>query len=346
MIYFVHGPDRLLARQAVHAIATEADPDGANTSWFDGRDTPLERVIAAVGAASFFGSARVVIVTDLLGKAPRESDTGEADESVDARPTRGTSPIDPLLAAVPDENVLILHEPGLSAPPAALKAAAARVTIVAGEPPRGRELLGWIETAARAADSRIDRRTAQLLAETLYPQTWDRKPAIPRYDRPPDLAHLTAEIEKLALAAHPGPIAAEHIGSLVASGPDQRLFRFVDAALDGDLRQAVAELDRLTAAGEEPAMLLAQVLGQTELAAVAAAAGGRDAAAVSRDLGTVGAGRMSAVMSSLRGRRGVKALAAVAKGTRADRRLKTGRVRQPAGALHELVLDLAFEERK
>ena len=31
VIYFIHGPDRLLAREAALAIATELDPDGSNT---------------------------------------------------------------------------------------------------------------------------------------------------------------------------------------------------------------------------------------------------------------------------------------------------------------------------
>ena len=124
--------------------------------------------------------------------------------------------------------------------------------------------LAWIESAALGAESRIDRRTAQRLAETLYPQTWQRKPSNTRYDRPPDLALLETEIEKLALAAHPGSITIDHISLLTPSVPDQRVFRFLDAALMGDLRAGLDELERLIAGGEEPAMLLAQLLSQME----------------------------------------------------------------------------------
>ena len=160
-------------------------------------------------------------------------------------------------------------------------------------------LLEWIETAADKATSRIDRRTAQYLAESLFPQTWDRKPANPRFDRPPDMALLHSEIGKLALAAHPGPIEIRHIAELVPGGADQRLFRFIDAAMRGDLRAALIEQERLAAAGEEPAMTLSQLLGQLELAAIAQAAGNRDATAVARDLGAITPARMSAVMSSI-----------------------------------------------
>ena len=48
--------------------------------------------------------------------------------------------------------------------------------------------------------------------------------------------------------------------------PDQRLFRFVDAVVGRNLRSALVELERLEAGGEEPAQLLAQALGQVELA--------------------------------------------------------------------------------
>jgi DNA polymerase III delta subunit len=115
----------------------------------------------------------------------------------------------------------------------------------------------------------------------------------------------------------------------------------VDAALGGDLATALAELDRLIAAGEEPAMLLAQVLGQIELAAVASTAGGRDATDISRRLGGVNPGRMSAVLSATRGERGRLALDAVARASAIDRALKTGRIRQPRDALQDLIATLA-----
>ena len=148
-------------------------------------------------------------------------------------------------------------------------------------------MLDWIETAAAGAATRIDRRAAQCLAESLFPQTLGPQAGNPRYDRPPDMALLHSEIDKLALAAHPGPIEIRHIAEIVPGGPDQRLFRFIDAAMAGDLRAALIEQERLAAAGEEPAMTLSQLLGQLELAAIAHAAGNRDAAAVARDLGAV-----------------------------------------------------------
>ena len=116
------------------------------------------------------------------------------------------------------------------------------------------------------------------------------------------MALLTSELAKLALAAHPDPITDELIMELVGSGPDERIFRYIDASMSGELTAATRELDRLQAAGVEPAMVMAQTLGQIELAAVAAAAGDRDAGAIARELGAVSASRLSAVMATARRR--------------------------------------------
>lgn len=340
MIYFIHGPDRQLAREAALAIVGDLDPDGSNTTWLDGRETSYAGVASAVGTASFFGSPRIVIVTDLLVRASRDSDAAESIGEDQERPGRGRAELSSLISAVPESHHLIILEPSLTTVPAVLKAASPGAKVIAGEPPRGSELIAWIEAAAVQAECRIDRRAAQRLAETLFPQSWDRKPSNPRYDHPPDLALLRAEIDKLTLAAHPGPITFEHIGALTPGGPDQRVFRFLDAALAGDLRSGLDELQRLAASGEEPAMLLAQLLGQLELATVAAAAGAKNADAVARDLGTVAPGRMSAVMATTR-RSPRHAVHPAGIGVQADRNLKTGRVRKPDDALRDLVLALA-----
>jgi DNA polymerase III delta subunit len=340
VIYFIHGPDRLLAREAALAVATDLDPDGSNTTWLDGRETSFGGIASAIGAASFFGSPRIVIVTDLLSRASRDSDDAESAGGGEERPGRGRAEIESLVSAVPESHHLIVFEPSLSSVPAVFKNAAPGATVIAGEPPRGSTLIAWIEAAALQAESRIDRRAAQRLAETLYPQSWDRKPSNPRYDRPPDLALLKAEIAKLALAAHPGPITVDHIAALTTGGPDQRVFRFLDATLAGDLRSGLDELGRLLAGGEEPAMLFAQLLGQLELATVTAVAGEKSPDAVARELGSIAPGRLSAVMASTR-RRAPQPARTASTGVLADRNLKTGRTRKPEEALHDLVLALA-----
>jgi DNA polymerase III delta subunit len=338
VIYFIHGPDRLLAREAALTIAGNLDTDGSNTSWLDGREVSFADVASCVGAASFFNSPRLVVVTDLLARTGRDTDSAQSTDGTEERHGRGRAEIESLVSAVPESHHLIFLEPSLSSVPTAFKNAAPGAKVIAGEPPRGSALVAWIEAAAMQAESRIDGRTAHRLAETLYPQSWDRKPSNPRYDRPPDLTLLTAEIGKLALAAYPGPITVDLVATMTPGAPDPRVFQFLDAALAGDLRQGVDKLERLIAGGEEPAMLLAQLLGQIELATVTAA-GSKNVDAVARDLGTVAPGRLSAVIAATRRAPLEAHFAAI--GTLADRNLKTGRVRNPEDALRDLLLALA-----
>ena len=332
MIAFIHGPDRLFARAAALAHARAIDPDESNTTWIDAREAATNQIINTIGAASFFGAPRVVVVSSLLTRTSRDSKSSRADADLKA-----------LLAAVPVDNCLILFEPDLDAPPTAIKSATPAVTILGGEPPRGVALLAWIEEAAERAGTRINRRTAQLLAETIYPQTWDRKPSSPRYDRPPEMALLREEVEKLALASYPDAITRDHILALVPSGPDQRVFRFLDASTAGNIEAAHRELERLLIAGEEPTMLLAQLLGQAELMAIASQSARRDHDTIARDLGTVTPSRMAAVASSAQRHR-LPAAASLDIAAAIDRSLKTGRIRRPGDALYQLMLAMAAPE--
>jgi len=329
VIHFVHGPDRLLAREAVLGIVSELDADGSNTSWLDGREVSFADVATAVGAATFFYSPRIVVVTDLLVRTGRDSDSTQSTDGDEERTGRGRAEIVSLVAAVPESHHLVFFEPNLGSVPAAFKNAAPGAKVIAGDPPRGSALLAWIEAAAIQAKSSIDRRAAQRLAETLFPQSWDR-----------NLALLKAEIDKLALAAYPGRITVDEVELMTPGAPDQRVFQFLDAALAGDLRPGLDRLERLIAGGEEPAMLLAQLLGQIELTTIAAAAGGKNADSVARDLGTVAPGRMSAVMAATR-RLAPRAAYSAPTAAMSDRNVKTGRVRKPEDALRDLVLALA-----
>lgn len=339
VIYFVHGPDRLLARQATLDIAAAVDPDGHNTSWLDGRETSLSKLSAAVGAVSFFGTPRVVIVSEFLPRSNRETES-------DAEGADGATPalagLREALASVPESNCLILLEPALLVLPAALKSSGVSIEVVSGAPPRGRELLDWIQGRAARVGSKISPRSAQFLATLLYPQTWERRPNNPRYDDPPDMMLLASEIDKLATAAHPGSIEEEHIRALTPSRPDQRLFRFIDAAVGRNLPSALVELQRLEAGGEEPAQLVAQALGQVELTTLTGLAGARSADEVARDLGSIQPSRVSAVMASSK-RSDARGRLSAGDALAADRKLKTGRSRHPIDAIYDLLLSEAVE---
>ena len=90
-------------------------------------------------------------------------------------------------------------------------------------------------------------------------------------------------------------------------------------------------------------MLLAQLLGQVELMAVASAATGRDPGSVARELGSITPSRMSAIANSAHRRR-TPADASLDVGASIDRHLKTGRIRRPEEALHQLLLAMSAPE--
>lgn len=330
MIIFVHGPDATLARDLARRAAVDADPSGDNTSWLDGKEVTVQQIIGAVSTISFFGGGRVVVVSDFLAKSGSEGERG----------AKANAQITSLVSAVPDGSTLILLEPSLSSPPAALKAAVPQVRVLSGAPPRGPRLLEWIAQAAQEADSRIDRQAAQALANALFPGTWQSEPKNPRYDRPPDLGYLRTTIETLALAAYPDPITVQDVAALVAREPDQRIFRFLDAMLAGDLTGATREMENLERGGEEPGMVLAQALGQVELVTAIAAAGNRDTHAIAKDLGSVTPSRVSALAGASR-RESQRRTSAAVIATDVDRKLKTGKLRKPEEALAALVATLS-----
>jgi DNA polymerase III delta subunit len=330
VIVFVHGPDATLARDHARAAALEADPSGENTSWLDGKEVTLQQIIGAIGTVSFFGGGRVVGVTDFLAKSGGEGE----------RATKANTAIASLASAVPDGSTLILLEPSLSSPPAPLKSAAPQLRVLSGAPPRGPRLLEWIAKAAEDGDSRIDRQAAQALADALFPGTWQSEPKNPRYDRPPDLGYLRTSIETLALSTYPDPITTRDVASLVSREPDQRIFRFLDAMLAGDLAGATRELENLERGGEEPGMVLAQALGQVELVTAIAAAGNRDTNTVTKELGGVTPGRVSALAAAGR-RENHRRTSAAMIATEVDRNLKTGKIRKPEEALATLITALS-----
>lgn len=342
MIVLVHGPDAVRAGDEVSRLVTKHDPDGFNTSTFDGREVTMPALVAAIGSVGFFGTTRVVVVRDLMSRTTRT--TGQTGAA--AQGATSALNLAPLFEAVPEQNLLILTDPALPAIPAAVKKIMpAGTTVFAAAVPRGRPLVDWVVNAAAAAGGEIDRRAAEALLQALYPQTWSKAPSNPRYDRPPDTEQLRQEIERLVLYAHPNPVSVADVRELVERGPDDRVFRFIDAVVAGQLDVATAELERLLLAGEEPAKLVAQLQQQVELAAVVAAAGGRSPGDVGKEIGLSNPARMNGVAASIRGRSPGATLATVERAAAIDRGLKTGHLRQPADALYQLIVELGRRGR-
>ena len=76
----------------------------------------------------------------------------------------------------------------------------------------------------------------------------------------PELGLIDQELAKLALAAGiDGKIAPEMVRRMVGTWRTKTTWDMLDAALDGNVGQAMEQLDRLLASGENPVGLLAQI---------------------------------------------------------------------------------------
>ena len=340
MIAVFAGLDGATSRSIAYRLAAERDPSGQSTSRLDGRTASISEISGQVAAAGFFSPNRVVIVTDLLSRARRGGRKADPDGVEE-------SPVDigPIVAATREENLLILLETATATLPAAVsKALPSTASITISDPPRGQELVRWIQSRTEAEGGTIDTTAARQLAARLYPQSWSSTPSNPRYDRPPDMALLGNEIAKLVSAAWPGAVTVGTIEEMAINGDTDQIFKFADAAGQGNLRSALPELGRLIDAGEEPARLSAQLAQQAELGIVIDAAGSRPASTIARDLALGTPGRVSALQASMR--RGGQAPARVLTATlESDRATKRGLLRTPADALYACLADLGRSRR-
>ena len=328
MIAIVLGPDGAMARDAVRGILHERDPSGQSTSTIDGKTTSLRDIQMDAASVGFFSAGRVVVVEDVMARL------GKPGAKDGATPP----PWADLFAAIPDASTLVLLDTSLSAIPVAVKKALPKTaTVMLSDPPRGRDLLSWIMSRAKDEGADIDQPTARLLAETLYPQGWSAKSANPAFDRPPDLESLRNEIAKLAVAAHPGPITRAHVTNLIAQGDTDRIFGFIDAVTQGRIGEATVQLDRLLSAGEDAGRVLAQLSQTVELTVVMAAAGRRSAGDVGKALRLPNASRMGSIERGLRAQPAGSARRLGRVLETADRRMKTGELRDPIDVLYEVL---------
>ncbi len=330
MIHLILGPDYAMVRDAVRRRMLASDPDGQSTSIMDGGSVSLQDVMMATASLGFFSAGRAIVVEGLLAKHAKGMGKGNAAD------WQG------LFASVPAETTLILADASVISVPAAVKKVLPPdAELVLCDPPRGRELVEWIVSRARSSGGSIERPVAQKLATTLYPASWSQKSRNPAFDRPPDMEGLGNEVEKLVLAAHPGPVTDVHIRNLIETGDNDQIFAFIDAASSGAIDRATLELERLLAAGEDPYKMLSQLCGTAELAAVMNRAERRDPAEVGKDLRLPNPGRMNAVARSVREQPRNFAPRVVRVLEETDRKIKTGELRDPVEALYFALASIA-----
>jgi DNA polymerase III delta subunit len=198
---------------------------------------------------------------------------------------------------------------------------------------------------AKENEAELGEREARELAGQLYPQSWSQKANNPAYDRPPDLGLIRQEIARLALSAYPGRITSELIRAEVERGDEDKIFRFLDAAIAGNLDVALPELDRLLVAGEDPGRLLSQLAQNVELSSVVASAGSRNPADVGKDIGMNNPNRMTMIARGVQGMNRGRLQATLDAVTTADRRIKRGELKDQIDGLYEALTAIAAARR-
>jgi len=236
----VTGDDAFLrheVRAALSDVLSSADSEGLEVETFDGRSVEWRDVVDGLRERSLFGSWRRVVVVE------------EAESLV----KRYREKIEHYLEKPASDAVLILE---VKTWPANTRLAKAVVkcglTIRCQVPQQGRELTeftkglkDWLIQVARTqAEVEIDRQAVDLLLEQL----------------PTEPGILFQEINKLALLVDKtNKIDAALVRDHVGSWRTRKTWDMIDAAAEGRAADAIGQLDRLLAAGEEPHALLPQM---------------------------------------------------------------------------------------
>jgi len=197
--------------------------------------TPDTLVTAGLGLA-LFGQRRLILVRG-LNEAPAKTldRLRDAIEGARARPggwpAEGTTVA---LVAVGTER----KSPALRVLPPADQ--------VEVKAPAGRALPGWLRGRARAAGLDLAPAAAEALVELVGE----------------DLSRLAGELEKAAVFVGPdGRVTAEDVRALVGESRVRRYWELAQALEEANRAKALGVLAELLDAGEEPTVLLGQIVG-------------------------------------------------------------------------------------
>lgn len=336
-LFIILGPDRALARKSLKDVLSASDPAGFDTDYIDAPSSTFDAIFAAVTAIPFFGSQRIIQLEGFLTQTSGKSGRGGKGKS--------DSDLSRLLQAIPATTTLVLFDPDLSELNATIrKQLPAGIEISSNEAPRGKALIDLAARMAKTHESNLDQRAAQMLLDRLFPGYWPQASQNRAYDKPPSIEQLESEIAKLALAAYPASITPELIEELVPRRSEERTFPLLDAVIGGNQRGALNEVANASDAGEDPGRTMNQLYQQIELS-VGAVASGRpaDALQAARALGISNAYRMTKVTESAQRAR-VRPARQLRLALENDRRVKSGRLRNPEEALVDLVVRITMTQ--
>ena len=226
------GDESFLKRQVLGQLKEQVlsgeDAEFSVTA-FSGRETMLRDVFDALSTRALFGGGRHLVIVE------------EADEFV----SQNRPALEDYAARSKPVSLLVLEVKLWPSSTRLYKALAESGLQIECKFPAPARLLkwltGWSQQQHRA---RLEPAAAELLLENVEPE----------------MGLLDQELAKLAsLAGEGGLITADRVHEVVGGWRAKTAWDMLDAALSGDTRTALVQLDRLLLSGEVPIALLAQI---------------------------------------------------------------------------------------
>lgn len=235
LIALLHGDEPWLLDDALATVSRVlfSDPSllALNREVFDGRETTAETVVRSALTLPSLSPARLVVL-----KGAQALSAKSAEPLVEY--CRDPSPYCRLLLLAGE--TLAAHWLVKALPPAAL-VAVPRLT--------GRGLIAWLQARVSKEGCELTEGAAQLLVR------WVGE----------DLTTLSGELEKARLFASAGSITEDHVRGVVGEHRVLKTFELTDAIERGETGRALALLESLLAAGEEPLAILGMLARQVRM---------------------------------------------------------------------------------
>ena len=249
--YVFHGADDLSSAEALADLRQRlGTPETAdlNTTLLDGGSVEMGELKHACETVPFLADKRLVIVTGLLTRLSRRG-------SEDSSPGRSeyVSALRDYVTQVPETTRLVFVESqALAARNSILKLAQKheRGYVRRFDPPKPRQLGGWVEKRVAKYGGSIEARAAQHLAAVVGS----------------DLRVLDQEVDKLVIyVGGERKIAVADVDAVVPYAQAALVFDLVDAMGERDSRTAARVLHGLLDGGEHPLRILAMIIRQFRL---------------------------------------------------------------------------------
>jgi len=229
----VFGEELFLRRQAIGCLREAVlggDEGDFSLSAFEGRNAVLRDVLDVLATLPMFGGGkRLVIIEDADDFVGRHR---ERLEDYVAHPSRSG-------------GVLALDLNSLPANTRLYKAIAADGLLIDCKSPAPARLTQWLgDWAMRRHGVQLAPAAGDLMIESVGPE----------------LGLLDQELAKLALSAGPErTITPELVARSAGGWKTKTTWDMLDAALEGNVSEAMKQVDRLLASGEQPVGLLGQI---------------------------------------------------------------------------------------